>query len=162
MIGRVDEMDIAETRSRCLEMMLAFHHGEVDDGAPAHDRAVAGKAGLLFRDFVTGEWHALRFARWKPTTQTSGMVYINSQLLPAFGALRLHQITRQEVARWFDGYSRSHPGGANRAFEILHEMMGFAVSQGHITENPATGIIKNPRRVMTRFLGHDEVRLLLF
>ena len=39
--------------------------------------------------------------------------------------------------------------------------MGFAVSQVHIIENPARGIIKNPKRTMTRFLEHDEVRLLL-
>lgn len=40
-------------------------------------------------------------------------VYLDSQLLPAFGTCRVDRITTPDVAEWFHAYSRHCPGGAN-------------------------------------------------
>lgn len=159
-IGRVDDMDLVEARANCLEVLLALHRGEYDQDQ-IQKTGRRGHGTPLFADFVNGIWRNQRFSRWKPTTRASGATYIHSQLEPAFGSLYLNEINRIRVAEWFDRYSKTHPGGANRSLEILHEMMNFAISLGHITVNPAKGITKNPKRTMTRFLGQNEIAQLL-
>ena len=85
---------------------------------------------------------------------------LNAQLLPTFGSLPLDQITRADVTRWFDEYSRTAPGGANHALSRLRRMLNHAVVCGHLSKNPALGIKRNPRPKLTRFLSREEVRRL--
>ncbi len=81
-------------------------------------------------------------------------------MLPAFGALPLDRITRAGVTRWFDEYSRSAPGGANRALSLLRQILNHAAGYGHLQTNPARGIKRNPRPKLTRFLSREEIRRL--
>ena len=57
-------------------------------------------------------------------------------------------------------YSRTSPGGANRALDTLSRIMNHALVCGHVATNPARGVKRNPTRQMTRFLSRDEIRLL--
>ena len=85
---------------------------------------------------------------------------LSARLLPAFGSLPLDRITPAGVTRWFDGYSRTAPGGANYALDLLRRMLNHAVTCGHLDTNPARGIKRNPRPKLTRFLSRDEVQRL--
>ena len=85
---------------------------------------------------------------------------LTRQLIPAFGHLRLDHIGRVDVERWFDTYSRTAPGGANAALQLLRQILGFAVATGHLKRNPSNGIRRNPRRRLVRFLSGEEIRRL--
>ncbi len=121
-----------------------------------------GKAGAvpLFRDFVAGPWKQAHFARYKPSGQDTASVFLRRQLLPAFGAKPLDRITPAHVRQWFDRYSRTAPGGANRAFDILRQIMNFAVACGYRETNPTGGIARNRRPRLTRFLSREEIARL--
>ena len=82
---------------------------------------------------------------------------LNARLLPAFESLPLDRITRVNVTRWFDDYSRTAPGGANRTLDLLRRILNHAVACGHLQTNPAQGVKRNPRPRLTRFLSRDEV-----
>lgn len=89
--------------------------------------------------------------------------YIRCELLPAFGHLRLDAISRQDVIRWFEGYSLRRPGGANRALGILVQMLGRAQAWGYMPDgwcNPAKGIRMNRRKVVGTFLSDNEMARL--
>ncbi len=79
------------------------------------------------------------------------------QLLPAFGARPLDRIFPARVRQWFDRYSQTAPGGANRAFDVLRQIMNFAVTCGHIETSPTAGVRKNRRPTLTRFLSREEI-----
>ena len=111
----------------------------------------------LFRDFVAGPWKEAHFDRYKPSGQRTASKYLKRQLLPAFGSKPLDRIAPAHVGRWFDRYSRTAPGGANRALNILQQIMTFAVACGHIEVNPARGIRRNRRLALTRFLSREEI-----
>ena len=113
-----------------------------------------------FRDFVRGDWRTACRDRHKPSTKRSIDNHLKTQLLPAFGSLPLDRISRAAVIGWFDGYSRTSPGGANRALDTLSRIMNHALVCGHVSTNPARGVKRNPRPRMTRFLSRDEIRLL--
>ena len=114
----------------------------------------------LFRDFVAGPWKAACYDRCKPSTQTGVRGNLKRQLLPVFGFRRLNRIARIAVIRWFETYSRTAPGNANRALDLLRQILNHALSCGHIATNPARGIKRNPGARLTRFLSREEIRRL--
>ena len=102
-------------------------------------------------------------AFYKPQGLRTYRAYVRCELLPAFGHQRLDAISRQDVIRWFEGYSLRRPGGANRALGILMHMLGRARAWGHLPDgwrNPAKGIRMNRRKVIGTFLGFEEMARL--
>ena len=152
-LGRTELAGVEQARRKCHEVVI----GTGLDGSRENTDAVRAP---LFRDFVAGEWKTARYERYKSSTRRPTTSALNGQLLPVFGALALEHITRTDVAKWFDEYSRSSPGGANWTLELLQRVMNHALACGHVRSNPARGIKKNPRPKMTRFLSREEIRRL--
>ena len=152
-LGRTGLMSVEEARWKCHEVVI----GAGPDGSRENTDEVRAP---LFRDFVAGEWKTARYDRYKSSTRRPTTSALNGQLLPVFGALVLERITRTNVTKWFDEYSRSSPGGANWTLALLQRIMNQALACGHVRSNPARGIKKNPRPKMTRFLSREEIRRL--
>ena len=114
----------------------------------------------LFRDFAVGSWKETRFPRYKPSTRRGTGAALVRELLPAFGSTPLDRITRNQVLRWYDPYSRTAPGGANHALKVLRQILNFAIACGHIDTNPARSVKLNRTPALTRFLSRDEIRRL--
>ena len=146
-LGPVTIMGIAEARREC--------HARMTD--PEAADAGAARAVLLFRDFVAGEWREARFERCKPSTKKGVISVLESQLLPAFGSKPLDRITLARIRRWFDDFSRTAPGNANHALDLLRRIMNFAIACGHVDTNPAREVKPNPRPTLTRFLSREEL-----
>ncbi len=152
-LGRVGVKPIGEARRECLEIRLREAAGGSAD-------AMGRTPVPSFRDFVLGDWKEACRGRHKPSTKKSIDSHLKTQLLPAFGSMPLDRISRAAVIGWFDTYSRTSPGGANRALDTLSRIMNHALVCGHVASNPARGVKRNPARRMTRFLSRDEIRLL--
>lgn len=100
---------------------------------------------------------------YKPAGLRTYRAYVRCELLPAFGAKRLDAITRQDVVRWFEGYSAKRPGGANRALGILGAMLARARTWGYLPEgwqSPVTGIAMNRRKAIGIFLSENQMARL--
>ena len=133
---------------------LALHLGN----AP---RRAEGRSGIpLFRDFVLDDWLPAYRRRCAPSSCQFANRVLKRQLIPAFGRLPLDAIRRIDVERWFDAYSRTAPGGANKALEVLGQIMNAALAAGHVGAAPVKGIAKNPRPKLTRFLSAEEIERL--
>ncbi len=122
---------------------------------PKHVRSTA--ATPPFRYFVAGVWRTDCYERLKPSTRRAANYALASQLLPVFGDMPLDRIGRRVVHLWFDRYSATAPGGANRTLGLLQQIMSHAKVRGHFENNPASGIRRNPRQQLTRFLSRDEI-----
>ena len=145
-LGSVTLMDVDEARNRCLAMQSG-----VENQAPT----IA--AALLFRDFVRYVWKAECYDRYKSSTRGGYDSLLKSQLLAVFGDVPLDRIERQTVNRWFDRYSTTAPGNANHALDLLGQIINHAKVHGHVGTNPVSGIRRNPRRKLNRFLSQDEI-----
>ena len=152
-LGSAALMSVEEARRESL----AIHNG-VDDSHASHRQRHS--AGPLFRDFAVGEWKAAGAGRWSLSWRRSIDRNLARQLLPAFGALPLDSIGRTDVERWFDTYSKTAPGGANRALSLLRQIFNAAVATGHIAANPTRGVRSNHRTKLTRFLSTEEIERL--
>ncbi len=149
-LGPVMLKSVHEIRRECLE--IAVQRKFSDEGE-------RGEVPL-FRDFVASPWRNICYDRYKASTQKRTDDALKNQLLPTFGALPLDRITRAAVHRWFDSYSRTAPGGANRALDVFHQIMNHAVGRGLIASSPARGVKRNPCRKLTRFLSREEIHRL--
>jgi len=146
-LGPVTRMTVDEARSRCL----AIQSGDMDlpkDTPSAHVPR--------FGDFVSDVWRSECFGRLKPSTQRRTNSALKHQLLPTFGDMPLDRIGQRDVTSWFDRYSGTAPGGANRALDTLCQILNHAEFHGHLQTNPASGIRRNPQRKFNRFLSRDE------
>ena len=141
---------VEDVRRACME--AAIGASGADDGSR--------EAAPLFRDFVAGPWKAACFDRCKPTTQRGVRSNLKRQLLPTFGSRRLDRITRAMVLRWFEDFSRTAPGNANKALKLLRQILNHAIACGLVASNPVRGIARNPGRKMTRFLSREEIARL--
>ncbi|MDE0241381.1 MAG: tyrosine-type recombinase/integrase [bacterium] len=148
-LGRTALMTVEEARARCLDIQSA--------GTRKQEPAAATP---LFRDFVAGPWKTECHARHKSSTRRSVDYRLRDQLLPTFGDIPLDRIDRRSVHLWFDRFSETAPGGANRTLSVLCQIMNHARVHGHIGTNPASGIRRNPERRFNRFLTRDEARCL--
>ena len=67
------------------------------------------------------------------------------------------EIRPSSIERWFDAYSVAAPGDANKALQLLRQILNAAVSAGYASGNPAQSVTRNPRRKLTRFLSGEEI-----
>ena len=147
-LGPVSLKKIDAVRRECHARRAAREAG----GTIAPARAIPS-----FREFVEGEWKQACFDRYKPSTQKGARTMLAVQLLPTFGSKPLDRIAPAQVRSWFDAYSRTAPGGANRTLDILRQIMNFAIGRGHIDRNPVQVVKKNRRQALTRFLSREEI-----
>ena len=149
-VGPAALMTVEDARKRALALSVG--------NAP---RTAEGRSGApLFRDFVLDEWLPAYRLRCAPSSCQFANRVLKGQLIPAFGRLPLDAIRRIDVERWFDAYSRTAPGGANKALEILGQIMNAAFAAGHVGTSPVRGIAKNSRPKLTRFLSAEEIERL--
>ena len=149
-IGSAALKTVEEARRDCLALQNGAGLPGTEDG---RDRS----AMPLFQEFAMGEWKAAVQNRWGPARRANVGRMLEKQLLPAFGVLPLARIRRHDVERWFDAYSRTAPGGANKALQLLRQILNAAVATGCIAGNPTQRIRRNPRRKLTRFLSGEEI-----
>ncbi len=149
-IGPTALMTVEDARKGALALRLGTVPCKVEGGSRAP----------LFRDFVLVEWWPAYRRRCAPSSCRSADLVLRRQLIPAFGRLPLDAIRRIDVERWFDAYSRTAPGGANKALEIISQIMNAALAAGHVGTAPVKGITKNPRPKLTRFLSAEEIERL--
>ena len=147
-LGKTTELTAAEAREKAI----------AEIGKAKTER----QAGPLMREFVW-EFVRRRARRWKPATRRSNLGHINRAILPCFGGMRVAEITRADVQRWFASLSGT-PGVANRALPVLSVMMTAAEHwdirpQG---SNPCRNMRRYRMTPRERFLSAEELKRLGF
>ena len=155
--GRSRRIALGAAASRSVDAVRRQCHALIAEGASEDPRRPQAPH---FCDFVTGAWTDAHLPKYKPSTRKKARAALANQLLPAFGTTPIDRITRAQVLDWFDAYSRSAPGGANRTLQLLRQILNFAIACGHLSNNPARAIAPNRRTPLTRFLSRDEVQKL--
>ena len=149
-VGSAALLTVEDARAACL----VLRNGE---GLPGTEDKSGSSDAPLFHEFTTDEWKPNAGTRWRASRRKRIDRLLENQLLPTFGKRRLDRIRRRDVERWFDAYSRTAPGGANYALQLLRQILNAAVDAGSIAANPTEGIRRNPRPKFTRFLSTDEI-----
>ena len=127
-LGSVSLKNAAEVRREC-------HARKAEPGAAGAPKRVAP----LFRDFVEGAWKEAHFKGYKPSTRKGVRSLLDRQLLPVFGAKPLDRIMPEQIGRWFHRFSRTAPGNANHALDLLRGILNFAIAPRSPRHQPGAG-----------------------
>ena len=147
-LGTADEITAAEAREKALAAIATAK--------------AERETGPLFADFAD-EFMRRQARRWKPSTRENNRLMIRNYLLPFFSTMRVAEIARPDVRRWFDAMSGT-PGNANRTLPVLSVMMRQAElwdlrPQG---SNPCHDMRRYRTTPRERFLSLDELKRLGF
>lgn len=82
----------------------------------------------------SADWLATRPLRGRSRREYRSV--IGGHLMPAFGALRLTEITPQLVREWYFGYGSRTPSTRAKAYRVLHAIMATAAEDDAIPANP--------------------------
>ena len=152
--GKLKKTTIGDAAKMTLDVArgiaLDLNAGTVEENPPCP----------AFRDWVD-EWWQQTSPRYKLSTLKGYRSVLARQLLPAFGDMRLDDITRPVIERWFANYSRKSPGGANHSLTLLGTILNHAMRAQVCAKNPVRRIRRNPSRKMTRTLSVGERERLL-
>ena len=151
-LGRADELDagVARAQARRLLAEVAL------DGLPK--RAVV-KATPILSDFVEIYWDDLA-RHWKPSTaarnQSAWLLYLK----PAFGTIRVADITPSDIHRWRDACAGCNEAKYNRAVPVLASLLKYAelLHLRRKGSNPCRGMPRFKRPQRERYLTPLEYR----
>lgn len=147
-LGEAGKVSAAEARRKAVAELDAARSDRVN--------------GPVFRDYAE-EFMRRQARRWKPSTQESNRHFLNRYLLPFFSDMRVGDIARSDVRRWFDSMSPT-PGNANRSLPVLSVMMTQAELwnlRPH-GSNPCRNIRRYRVKPRERFLSLEELKRLGF
>jgi integrase len=151
-LGRTDDVDaeLARTQARRLLAEVAL------DGLPK--RAVV-KSTPIMSDFVATYWPDLA-RTWKASTAERNSNCWRIDLAPAFGEMRIADITRADITQWRDGCAGTREASCNRSISVMASLLKYA-EQLHLRRkgsNPCRGMPRFKRERMERFLSPLEYR----
>lgn len=149
-LGSLDKMSLREARDA-----VRGQSGAVEAKVASPTAMTFGALATLFCAAKTGVY----------TQRTLGCLrsYLDTQLLPAFGARPLNKITTPDVADWFYRYSKTRSGGANAALIHFTTILTWGKEAGHVPfdlPNPAGPIRKNRRAPRGRMLNAKDLKAL--
>lgn len=147
-LGEAGKISAAEARRKAVAELEAAKSDRVD--------------GPVFRDYAE-EFMRRQARRWKPSTQESNRHFLDRYILPFFADMRVGDIARPDVRRWFDSMSPT-PGNANRSLPVLSVMMTQAELwnlRPH-GSNPCRNIRRYRMKPRERFLSLEELKRLGF
>lgn len=118
--------------------------------------------GKVLLEVWSAKWIAAQ-SHLKPSTRVRYANLLANHVLPTFGVMPLSKIASSDVQVWMTSLSDSGlaPGSVRYAYRILSLCLKWAVTDGRIARNPATGVPLPPARPTEhRFLTASEVREL--
>ena len=105
------------------------------------------------------EWYATNADTWRPSTCRGYRRAIDGFLIPAFGSLRVEQLSPQSVQRWLLQHKTAH--GARRRITLAHAVLRSALSDAQrlqlVTINAAELVkVPQPTQKPIRPLSIDQ------
>ena len=156
-IGDFGSLTVDQARSIAKDWAAEVRRG----GDPAAARSAVREAptmSMLFDRYLTE--HAAK--RKKPAGLRNDTRMIEKELKPAFGRLRVKDMTRQQIRAYHAGLEAT-PFEANRRLALLSKVFSFAadelewIARG---DHPVKGVKRYKEEGRRRYLSDDEIRRL--
>ena len=152
-IGLFGELTVEQARSIAQDWLAEVRRGN----DPSALKAAARKA-LTVKELCTRFMEDYSVPHNKPSTVESNRKHISLHIIPAFGSMKVPDVTRQEVVAMMKKMEKT-PTGANRVFSCLRKMFNMAEVWGYRPDgsNPCRHIQKYPEKGKTRLITDAQL-----
>lgn len=158
-IGRFGELTVEQAR-RIAQHWLA----DVRQGRDPSAEKAAGRKAPTVKELCDQFIEDYSKTRNKPYTVEMNQLYIDNHIVPILGSLKVHDVSRADVATLMKRMEKS-PVAANRVLACIRKMFNMAEVWGHRPDgsNPCRHVPKYPEKGKTRLMTDDElVRLFAY
>jgi integrase len=141
------------------ERWLHHQFSDISDGT--YSTSAAETVAVSFAVYAE-RWLSNRKVKGRPLAARTVSGYndlLRRFILPTFGHLPLHTITREQVEAWYDHTAVDRPTYRTRAYSLLRSILGSAVDDDYLALNPARirGAGQTDRRHQVRPATLDEL-----
>lgn len=152
-IGNYPDWTVVAARDRAKAMKREVDLGGDPMGARHDDRAAPSVQELWDR------YRADHLVHKTDRSQKDETAMWQNLILPAFGRDKVRDISAEQIEQLHRDISekRGTPVRANRVLEVIRKAMNLSIRWGWRSENPVTGIRKNPEEKRERYLSADEI-----
>jgi integrase len=92
---------------------------------------------LLFSDYWTQHYVPRHRVRWGEPTEAGYMSYMSAYLTPAFGKVRLTDLTAENITLFFDRMRRAYSRSVvTKCWTLLHSILEDALDDDIMSKNP--------------------------
>lgn len=137
-IGKYPEHSLKEAQKRAVKERARIFDG-VDPVAERRRAKLALKAAKTFRD-LADDYQARALADLKPSTQKDVRRYLNKDVLPRLGHLRIEEVTQGEIVRMVEQIAVRSLTVARRAFIITSVVFSHAQAKSLTQSNPCASL----------------------
>ena len=158
-IGRFGELTVEQARRIAQDWLADVRHGR----DPSAQKAASRKAPTV-KELCDQFIEDYSKARNKPYTVEMNQLYIDKHIVPLMGSIKVHDVTRADIATVMKRLERS-PVAANRVLACIRKMFNMAEVWGHRPDgsNPCRHVPKYPEKGKTRLITDEElVRLFAY
>lgn len=165
-LGRVDDVQSlqeAETRAKELRWQVDGGNDPAQERREqrqaAHQVEHDAESNPLFKGFARDFME--RYSKRRKKSWRGDEHMLNRHILPALGALHLHDIKRRDIVKLLNAVvDRGAPMQANHVRALLSCMFNWAIKQALLEHNPVTQTERQPTKSRDRVLSKDEIRQL--
>jgi integrase len=153
-IGSFPDWGTTAAREEAKRLKRAIDGGADPVGEQEENRAAATIADLCARferDYLP---------RKRPSTQRVYRQQIRTDILPAFGKMKVAAASHADIDGFHHRLSARAPTHANRSLAVLSRMFNLAIRWGWRTDNPCHGVERNQENKRHRYLTGAELTRL--
>jgi integrase len=153
-IGSFPDWGTTAAREEAKRLKRAIDGGADPVGEQEENRAAATIADLCARferDYLP---------RKRPSTQRVYRQQIRTDILPAFGKMKVAAVSHADIDGFHHRLSARAPTHANRSLAVLSRMFNLAIRWGWRTDNPCHGVERNQENKRHRYLTGAELTRL--
>ena len=154
-IGSYPDWSVAAARKEAADLKRAIDKGDDPLGTRQESRAAPTMAELFQR------YAAEHLPRKAPRAAADDRSMWEKIILPFFGHRKVVDVTHADCDRLHREVGSNRPVRANRVIEVLRKAMNLAIRWGWRSDNPASGVHRNPEEGRERYLTRDEVGRLM-
>jgi integrase len=153
-IGRFPEITVAYAKEVALNLAAQTARGEDPTAASRAD-----KASLTFADLFAR--YIDEHSKLHKRTWNEDQAKFDKHLSKPLGKVKVHEVSRAEVAAVHAKISQEAPVAANRVLALVSHVFNWGQSRDLCASNPAENIQRNNEQSRDRFLKESEMKSFL-
>ena len=153
-IGSFPDWGTTAAHEEAKRLKRAIDGGADPVGEQEENRAAATMADLCARferDYLPSK---------RPSTQRVYRQQIRTDILPAFGKMKVAAVSHADIDGFHHRLSARAPTHANRTLAVLSRMFNLAIRWGWRGDNPCKGVERNQEHKRTKYLSNAEIARL--
>lgn len=156
-LGAVTVLTAEQARQKARDLLATARLG----ADPAGERAQNREAPTL-REFVGRYIDEEAKQKLQPSSVYNYELCLRKHAIPAIGSLKLHAVTKADIARFHSKLGKTRPTMANRVVKAVSSLYRYAAIAGEVDEgfNPTRGIRFFNEESRERYLTTEELQRL--